>query len=260
MQSGANVISLSGGKDSTAMLLMMVERGEPIADIMFFDTGWEFPQMYEHLETLEQFMGRKITRLGARLPLGVQTDKTPFDWMLSEQPVTKRGTDQIHSLGYGWPTMLRRWCTRLKQQALHAHLLALTHRREVTLPLRHCIGFAADEGSRVNGVTKKDGSYHVQRYPLIEWDITGSEALAYCKKRGFHWHGLYDHFSRVSCFCCPLQSLHELSILRSHYPDLWQWMLEMESWLPEGKSRRFGHSTVSALEERFNEACMGTAV
>ena len=36
-----NVISLSGGKDSTAMLHMMLERGESIHSVLFFDTGWE---------------------------------------------------------------------------------------------------------------------------------------------------------------------------------------------------------------------------
>ncbi len=248
----ANVISFSGGKDSTAMLLMMLERREPIADIVFFDTGWEFPQMYAHLEAVELFTGRKITRLRARLPAGVQTDKTPFDWMLSEYPVMKRGTGQIYKIGRGWPAASKRWCTGCKQQALHAHLLALTHRQGLRLPLRQCIGFAADEVGRAHGVTKKNGSYHVQRYPLMEWGITEAEALAYCKKRGFHWYGLYNHFNRVSCFCCPLQSLRELSMLRGRYPDLWRRMLEMEAWIPEGdRGRRFGHSTVSALDKRF---------
>lgn len=56
MKQASNVVSLSGGKDSTAMLLMLLERGEPVADVVFFDTGWEFPEMYEHLEKLEAFI------------------------------------------------------------------------------------------------------------------------------------------------------------------------------------------------------------
>ncbi len=86
-QQSTNVVSLAGGKDSTAMLLMMLERGEPIADIVFFDGGWEFPQMHEHLEMLEQLIGQKITRLRPRLPIGVVTGKSPFDWLFSEYPV-----------------------------------------------------------------------------------------------------------------------------------------------------------------------------
>ena len=48
-----HVVSLSGGKDSTAMLLMMLERRMPIDIILFCDTGLEFPTMYEHMKKLE---------------------------------------------------------------------------------------------------------------------------------------------------------------------------------------------------------------
>jgi 3'-phosphoadenosine 5'-phosphosulfate sulfotransferase (PAPS reductase)/FAD synthetase len=252
MKLGANVVSLSGGKDSTAMLLMLLERGEPIADIVFFDGGWEFPAMYEHLEKLEGFIGRKITRLRPRLPVGVVTDKTPFDWMFSEYPIAKRGTGEVHKIGRGGPGPMRRWCTGLKQNALKAHLLALTHREGITLPLRQCVGFAADEVHRLDGPTKRDGRFHVQRYPLIEWGVTEADALTYCKERGFTWNRLYDYFKRVSCFCCPLQPLGDLRILRRVYPGLWQRMLDMESWLPEDDlGRRFDRTTISRLEKRF---------
>jgi 3'-phosphoadenosine 5'-phosphosulfate sulfotransferase (PAPS reductase)/FAD synthetase len=99
-------------------------------------------------------------------------------------------------------------------------------------------------------VTKKNSVYCVQRYPLVEWGVTEADALAYCYKRGFTWGGLYHFFSRVSCFCCPLQPLDELRTLRGYFPDLWQRMLVMESWLPENR-RRFKDSSVSALDARF---------
>ena len=249
----ANVVSFSGGKDSTAMLLMLLERGEPIADIVFFDGGWEFPQMHEHLEQVEQLIGRKITRLRPRLPVGVVTDKTPFDWMFSEFPIVKRGTSHVHRIGRYWPSPRIRWCTGRKQEALRAHLRALTHRDGFDLPLRQCVGFAADELGRLDGPTKKDSTYHVQRYPLIEWGVTEADALEYCKGYGFTWGGLYKLFDRVSCFCCPLQSLDNLRALRRYFPDLWGRMLEMDSWLLEDdKRRRLNHApSVAALEMRF---------
>ena len=249
----SNVVSFSGGKDSTAMLLMMLERGEPIADIVFFDGGWEFPQMHDHLEQVEKFIGRTITRLRPRLPVGTVTDKTPFDWMFSEFPVVKRGTKEIHRFGRYWPSPKIRWCTGRKQESLRSHLLALTHRKGFALPLRQCVGFAADELERLDGTTKQNGKYHVQRYPLVEWGVTEADALAYCEKRGFTWGGLYRHFDRVSCFCCPLQGLDELRKLRCFFPGLWQRMLEMESWLPKGdKRRRFNHApSIAALDARF---------
>ena len=43
------VVSFSGGKDSTAMLLRMIELKEHIDEVVFCDTYKEFPQMYEHI-------------------------------------------------------------------------------------------------------------------------------------------------------------------------------------------------------------------
>ncbi|MBQ9455040.1 MAG: phosphoadenosine phosphosulfate reductase family protein [Thermoguttaceae bacterium] len=38
------VISFSGGKDSTALLHLMLERGEQIDEVIYFNGGWEWPQ------------------------------------------------------------------------------------------------------------------------------------------------------------------------------------------------------------------------
>ena len=51
-----HAVSLSGGKDSTAMLLLMVERGLPIHAVLTADTGMEFPEMYEHLQKLDDYL------------------------------------------------------------------------------------------------------------------------------------------------------------------------------------------------------------
>ena len=60
-----HIVSFSGGKDSTAMLLMMLEKGMQIDDIVFMDTGVEFREMYEHIEKVEAYINRKITKLKA---------------------------------------------------------------------------------------------------------------------------------------------------------------------------------------------------
>ncbi len=58
-----HVVNFSGGKDSTAMLLHMIELSMPIDEIIFCDTTVEFPQMYDHVDKVEQYIGRPITRL-----------------------------------------------------------------------------------------------------------------------------------------------------------------------------------------------------
>lgn len=81
---GFHAVSLSGGKDSTAMLLMMIERNMPIDVVLSADTGMEFPEMYEHLEKVDAFLYRErglhITTL--RHPRG-------FEWLMFEEPKQK---------------------------------------------------------------------------------------------------------------------------------------------------------------------------
>ena len=54
-----NIVSFSGGKDSTAMLLMMIEKGIKIDEIIFCDTGKEFDELYEHIDKIESYIGQK---------------------------------------------------------------------------------------------------------------------------------------------------------------------------------------------------------
>ena len=75
-----HAVSLSGGKDSTAMLLLMIERGLPIHAVLTADTGMEFPEMYEHLQKLDDYLfaerGLHLTWL--RHPKG-------FEWLMFEE-------------------------------------------------------------------------------------------------------------------------------------------------------------------------------
>ena len=51
-----HIVQFSGGKDSTAMLLMMLEKGMPVDEIIFCDTGKEFPAMYDHIEKVHTYI------------------------------------------------------------------------------------------------------------------------------------------------------------------------------------------------------------
>jgi len=229
-----NVLSISGGKDSTAMLLEMLERGESIHSAIFFDTGWEFPQMYEHLDKLEKYTGVKIWRLTSRLP---------FEYWMFHRPIAaKEGPNKgtIHRVGNGWPSSLRRWCTREKVECLDYF----------TKPIKNsvqCVGYAFDEKHR----TAKGKKNFPQRHPLIEWSITEADALKICYGHGFDWGGLYEYFDRVSCYCCPLQRIGELRTLRKHFPDLWRKMLDMDAANPEHNRGFKDYKTVHDFDLRF---------
>ena len=229
-----HIVSFSGGKDSTAMLLMMLERGWPVDDIIYFDCGdWEFPQMREHIEQVERHIGQKITRL---------YDARGFEyWMYQHERITKNGQKLI---GKAWPTIFNRWCTGQKRDVLEKYY---TQFRDGGMMLY--IGFAADESARSKQKAQTRRPWVKRRFPLIEWEITEREALEYCYSKGFTWGGLYNHFKRVSCWCCPLQSLKELKQLYLHFPDLWERLKDMDqrAW----NTFRTDEKSVEDLEKRF---------
>lgn len=60
-----NIVSMSGGKDSTATLLVAIALEVPNLQAVFADTGNEHEQTYEYLDYLEQATHTKITRVRA---------------------------------------------------------------------------------------------------------------------------------------------------------------------------------------------------
>lgn len=83
----------------------------------------------------------------------------------------------------------------------------------------------------VDGGTPIIRYYHpdtLNRDYVAEQAEKEADCLKYCYEAGFDWGGLYEIFHRVSCWCCPLQSLDELRKLRTHFPDLWAKLLDME--------------------------------
>ena len=51
-----SAVSLSGGKDSSCLLLLMIEKGLPIDSVLYANTGMEFPQMEAHIAKLDDFL------------------------------------------------------------------------------------------------------------------------------------------------------------------------------------------------------------
>jgi 3'-phosphoadenosine 5'-phosphosulfate sulfotransferase (PAPS reductase)/FAD synthetase len=61
MKRQKHIVSFSGGKDSTAMLLRMIELDMPIDKIIFADTTLEYPELYDYIKKVEKYIKRKIT-------------------------------------------------------------------------------------------------------------------------------------------------------------------------------------------------------
>lgn len=208
-----HIVSFSGGKDSTAMLLEMLERDMKIDCILFCDTGLEFPAMYEHIAKVEKNIGQKIT---------IVKSEHSFEEYMFDVPV-RRGADSpvvqkygAQLYGYGWPGPRMRWCTTMLKDAPRTRFLRDLRKQYEVIEY---IGIAADERYRLERKRNQNPNH---RHPLMDWGWTEDDCLQYCYARGYDWDGLYEHFKRVSCWCCPLQSLSELRELHQHFPDLWE--------------------------------------
>lgn len=223
-----HIVSLSGGKDSTAMLLMMLERGMQVDHIVFCDTGMEFPEMYTHLKKLKEYIGRDIE---------VITPPNTYEFYLGHK-VKRSG-----KIGYGHPDFRNRWCTALLKRDPFIRFLKKFKGFKVV----EYHGIAFDEKERASKNNRK-GEHRDIRYPLIDFCVTESEALSYCYSKGFTWDGLYNTMGRVSCWCCPLSRIGELRVLFRNFPNLWEKLVELDKL----SFRRFRSDyTLTELTDRF---------
>lgn len=224
-----HIVNFSGGKDSTAMLLRMIELNMPIDKIIYFDCeNWEFPEMVRHISKVEKYIKRKIIRL--------KLEKNLDWWFFQYMPKKTKYTNT----GKAFPRMFLRWCTALKRDRLRKF-------QNQYKPFEDYIGFAYDEQHRAKPHLHLG---KIENYPLIEWKWTEKKCLEYCYDKGFHWEGLYNYFNRVSCWCCPLQKINDLRMLYNYFPHLWQRLLYMQkkSW-----NTFRTDATVFDLDRRFTE-------
>lgn len=216
-----HIVSLSGGKDSTAMLLMMIEKDMRIDEIVFCDTGIEFPQMYNHLRKLTAYIRRPITIL--------KQDKSFEEYLLNH----KRKNGKI---GYGFPYFRNRWCTTIfKRDPM----------------IKHCRGqmeyhgIAYDEKERINNNQDRGRTI---KYPLVDWKITEQECLNYCYSKGFDWEGLYKLTDRVGCWACPLCKVGHMKMLYNHFPELWN---KLKEWDKKAWNNFKYKKTLEYYEKKF---------
>ncbi|SEJ93978.1 Phosphoadenosine phosphosulfate reductase family protein [Deinococcus reticulitermitis] len=61
-RSTRHILSLSGGKDSTALAIYMRDK-VPEMEYVFCDTGEELQETYDYLERLQAYLGKEIVYL-----------------------------------------------------------------------------------------------------------------------------------------------------------------------------------------------------
>lgn len=202
------IASVSWGKDSTAMLIKIIENELPLDEVIFYDTGVEFWPIYKTCDLFNEVYlkprGIKYTEL--------RTDK-PFMWYMLEKDV---GGKHPHK-GYGWCGGVCRWGTTLKIKTMNDYL-----KRYEGEELRTYIGIAFDEPERF----KRLGADKIA--PLVDMKITEEEALRICYAHGFNFDGLYKSLKRLSCWCCRNKNLKELNVYRIFFPEYFKALCDLE--------------------------------
>lgn len=206
------------------MLLMMIEKNMQIDEIKFANTTMEFPENWEYLKKLENYIGRKITI--------VQPNTTFNKWFYGEFTKGKnkgriRGMPFV--IGHSW------CCREFKVKPMER----LQTKGDVVY-----LGIAYDEKERI----QKDTKY---KYPLVDWKITEQDCRNYLERIDM-LNPLYDKFNRIGCWCCPKQSLNSLRILYRDYPKLWEKLKQYEKDSPHGFRTKDRESLIE-LETKFKE-------
>lgn len=213
------IAMLSGGQDSTAMTLRLLEIGEPVDYIVFADTGIEFDEMYKYIDKLDQFFQRKygitITR--------IKPEKDIKDWYLTE---VTRGENEGKIRGMPLIASPCYWRREVKDVAFQKWIKA----NGIT-EYKKYIGFVLHEVDRWEDAVKYNAIC-----PLVEWNWNENEVKKYLRENMME-NKLYSHFSRTGCAICPKQSDSFYHVYK-YYPSQWEKAKQIEKEIYDLRKKR----------------------
>lgn len=232
--SSANIISVSGGKDSTALLLLAIERETPNLQAVFADTGHEHAQTYEYLDYLEDATGVPIRRVRANFRAQIAKKRETVVEKWAKDGVPQERIDRALELlvPTGIPMLdLCLWKGRFPSTRARFCSEELKHhpiQNQVQLPaIREfgaCIswqGVRADESrQRARLVeweeTDPPGLWNYR--PILTW--TADDCFAMHRKHGIRHNPLYEQgMGRVGCMPCIHSRKAEIAEIARRFPE-----------------------------------------
>lgn len=203
------VVSVSGGKDSTAMCLNLFEQGYTKKDFMrvFCDTGWEYPETYEYLEKLIDIIG-PIQHIKIDIPVAEEHKKSVaiVESMLGRESAFVRLVYKKRM----FPSRIVRFCTdNLKFKPLKEfyHLLDCD-------PV-NLVGVRREESKRRSLLDEWEYNKGFDCWthrPLIDW--TEKDVIDIHTRFGVVPNQRYlNGVNRVSCYPCMYATKKEIEVL-----------------------------------------------
>lgn len=268
----ANVVSVSGGKDSTASALKAIEDQADNLHFVFADTGHEHPQTYEYVAYLSEELKRR-SGSGIRTVRADFSDKFPHKrhtiatkWRADGVPEERiaRALEVMQPTGVPFldlcllrgrfPSTRARFCS---QELKHFPI-----ERQVLMPLLEIHdaavswqGVRADESAGRRDLPERDGAmggwepepHGLLMYrPILRW--SAADVFAFHRKHGVRWNPLYEQgMGRVGCMPCIHASKAELREIAWRFPEE---VARVEEWehLVSDASKR-GVSTFFAADK-----------
>ncbi|QPK64052.1 phosphoadenosine phosphosulfate reductase family protein [Methylomonas sp. LL1] len=193
-----HLLGLSGGKDSAALAIYMRDK-VPEMEYFFADTGAELPETLEFVDLMEDYLGKKITRLNAG-----------------------RGFDYYLKLnGNFLPTARSRWCTiNLKLKPFEEFV--------GNDPVISYVAIRADEPYRTGYISTKPNIKAI--YPFKEDGKVKDDIIKILEESGIGIPKYYDWRSRSGCYFCFYQRKIEWIGLYENHPDLFEKAKEFEDY------------------------------
>ena len=201
-----HILSLSGGKDSTALAFFMKENMPEIfekTELVFCDTECELPELYDYLNKIEIFLNKKITYI-----------KPPksFNHILETRKIL--------------PNPSLRWCTvELKTMPFQKFLKEKTDNFKIVTNLY--IGIRKDEEHRTKTATSKYQNIK-ETFPFVDFGINKVDIFKILNKAGIGLPEFYSWKRRSGCYFCFYQSEYDWIKLYEHYPDLYKKAIGLE--------------------------------
>lgn len=245
----AHIVSVSGGKDSTALYLKAMERGLPFRAV-FADTGNEHEWTYDFVRELPRVTGGpeiEWVKADFAEKLAKKREYVARVWPEEGVPVAmvEKAVSLLHPTGNPFldlciwktrfPSSKTRFCTdELKIvpmfEAVQRTLLEAGQTLISWQGVRHEESLARSTLpmlQRINPVPysmpaalrrKGDGWRAYAYRPLIHW--TTAEVFDFHRRHGVRWNPLYEHgMSRVGCMPCIMCRKDEMRAIAERFPE-----------------------------------------